>query len=269
MCRPYAACWCAAMPCSRSVGLEAQFRGLYEDQVLYVKAGLQLTAVIDPRPLALYRQHPGSACEVSIAEGAWSRRRPERRPRRASSRGCRATSAARRGRDPRSRRSWNATSSTTAPIRGRLDRDLRQLLRGATPESLRAVVRALRRRWSSTHPAQSPVSVVGEWSAQHLRAITASLTGSVLVIVPAGASGEPWASAIPLDAFGAAAHVTALPARGGRSHGAFRSHRGAVRCDPSPRRSTSCCCTLQPLLREAGSLVALMPGPAWPARAAR
>ena len=57
-------------------GLEAEFRGLYEDQVLYVKAGLQLTAVIDPRPLALYRQHPGSACEVSIAEGAWSRDGP-------------------------------------------------------------------------------------------------------------------------------------------------------------------------------------------------
>src|SRR6185369_4487378 len=52
-------------------GLEAQFRGLYEDQILYVKAGLQLTAVIDPRSLALYRQHPGSACEVSIANGAW------------------------------------------------------------------------------------------------------------------------------------------------------------------------------------------------------
>ena len=55
------------------------------------------------------------------------------------------------------------------------------------------------------------MSVLGEWSAQHLRVITASLVGSVLVIVPTDASGEPWVSAIPCDAFSAGAHVAARP----------------------------------------------------------
>jgi hypothetical protein len=56
-----------------------------------------------------------------------------------------------------------------------------------------------------------PVSVLGEWSAQHLRVITASLTGSVLVVAPTHPSREPWASEIPDDAFRAASHVAVSP----------------------------------------------------------
>ena len=96
-------------------GLEAQFRGLYEDQVLYVKAGLRLAAVIDPRPLALYRQHPGSACEVSIAEGTWSREGPS-----AAATGFYAWMQSYVSRETGSASEESAiagaTSSTTAPI---------------------------------------------------------------------------------------------------------------------------------------------------------
>ncbi|MEP4649676.1 MAG: glycosyltransferase family 2 protein, partial [Ilumatobacter sp.] len=52
-------------------GFEDSFRNLYEDQVLYSKIALQLRAVVDPRPLALYRQHEASACHVAIDAGEW------------------------------------------------------------------------------------------------------------------------------------------------------------------------------------------------------
>ena len=164
-------------------GLEAEFRGLYEDQVLYVKAGLQLTAVIDPRPLALYRQHPGSACEVSIAEGVWRREGPNPATTRFFTW---MQSYVRRETGPGSEESEIVKRNVehNRRHRGDADRDLRERLRGATPEPFRAAVRGLRRRRSSPQPAQSSASVVGEWSAQHLRVITASLAGRVLVIVP-------------------------------------------------------------------------------------
>ena len=248
-------------------GLEAQFRGLYEDQALYVKASLKLAAVIDPRPLALYRQHPWSACEVSIAQGAWSREGPSAAAARFFTW---MQSYVRRETGPGSEESAiverNLEHSRTHPGQG--DRDLRHLLRGATPEPLRAAVRALRRRWSSTPPVQQPVSVVGEWSAQHLRAIAASLTGSVLVIVPAGVSSEPWASAIPNEAFSAAAHITAC--RLEEVDLTARFDHIVVPIDATLTTPIDeLLCTIRPLLREAGTLVALMPGPAWPARAAR
>lgn len=50
-------------------GFESSFRGMFEDQVIYVKTFLNLTCVLDPRPLALYRQHEESACATAIAEG--------------------------------------------------------------------------------------------------------------------------------------------------------------------------------------------------------
>ena len=65
-----------------SAGSTTAFRGLYEDQVLYAKIGLHLRVVIDPRPMALYRQHGASACQVAIDAGEWQRigpSEPERR----------------------------------------------------------------------------------------------------------------------------------------------------------------------------------------------
>lgn len=46
-------------------GFEDEFRGLFEDQVLYVKAFTSLTFVLDDRPLTLYRQHGASACAIA------------------------------------------------------------------------------------------------------------------------------------------------------------------------------------------------------------
>ncbi len=248
-------------------GLEAEFRGLYEDQVLYVKAGLKLTAVIDPRPLALYRQHPGSACEVSIAEGAWSREGPNPATTRFFTW---MQSYVRRETGPGSQESAIVERNLehNRAHTGQADRDLRARLRGATPEPFRAAIRGLRRRLSSPEPAQSRVSVVGEWSAQHLRVITASLAGSVLVIVPTRASGEPWASAIPLDAFGAAAHVTAL--RLEEIDPAARFDHIVVPFDATTTTPIDeLLHAVAPVLSERGSLVALTPGPAWPGGAAR
>jgi len=46
-------------------GFDDEFKGLFEDQVLYVKAFVRLTFVLDDRPLTLYRQHDASACAVA------------------------------------------------------------------------------------------------------------------------------------------------------------------------------------------------------------
>jgi hypothetical protein len=247
-------------------GFEEQFRGIYEDQVLYVKAALHLTAVIDPRPLALYRQHSESACEVSVADGSWSREGPsavairffswmQSYVQRETGRGSEESAIVER----------NLEHHRGHP--GATGRDLRQVVRDAMPDPLRAAVRGVRRRWSATPPAQLPVSVVGEWSAQHLRVITASLAGSVLVIVPSHNSGEPWASAIPLDAFGAAAHVTAL--RLEEIDPAARFDHIVVPFDATTTTPIDeLLLAVAPLLRERGSLVALTPVPAWPSGAA-
>ena len=185
MCRPCAVCWCAATPCSRVGGLEAEFRGLYEDQVLYVKAGLQLTAVIDPRPLALYRQHPGvgvrgrrSPTVRGAGEGpsppptrffTWMR------------------SYVRAATGPRSEESEiverNVDHNRTHPDRARSGGRV-ACFADATPEPLRPRSAVGAAGGAPYRQHQSPASVVGEWSAQHLRVITASLAGSVLVIVP-------------------------------------------------------------------------------------
>ena len=110
--------------------------------------------------------------------------------------------------------------------------------------------------------------MVGEWAREHLRVIAASLAGSVLVIVPSGGSGEPWASAIPLDAFGAAAQVTALSLE--EIDPAARFDHVVVPFDATTTTPIDeLLNAVAPLLRERGSLVALTPGPAWPAGAAR
>ena len=54
-------------------GLDEAFAGMFEDQVLYSKLGLAATTLVDPRPLALYRQHDRSACAQAVASGEWSR----------------------------------------------------------------------------------------------------------------------------------------------------------------------------------------------------
>jgi glycosyltransferase involved in cell wall biosynthesis len=68
----------AAVPCNCSTvvrtsdlrelqGFETSFRGLYEDQMLYAKFGLERSVVVSKDCLGKYRQHPGQCC-VRAAE---------------------------------------------------------------------------------------------------------------------------------------------------------------------------------------------------------
>jgi hypothetical protein len=142
-----------------------------------------------------------------------------------------------------------------------LDRGLRERVRDATPESVRAVVRRCRRRLFRAQPDPVPVSVLGKWSEQHLRVVTASIAGSVLVVVPTRPSGEPWASSIPRDAFSRAAQMTAL--RLDHVDPTSRFDHVVVlfeAADHAPMAAILS--TLHKLLRRPGTLVALMPGPA-------
>ena len=139
-----------------AVGGLGEFRGLHEDQVLYVKAGLRMLRRIDPRPFALYRQHPESACEIAIADGGWSRRGPSP----AADRFFEwMRSYVREATGPRSKESEIVEAyvdhNRTPP--DQLDRGWRQRLRDATPESLRAAVRGFARRWRSLPSTQSRV----------------------------------------------------------------------------------------------------------------
>jgi glycosyltransferase involved in cell wall biosynthesis len=52
-------------------GLDDEFAGMYEDQVLYTKVLLELRVVVDERALSLYRQHDASACAAAIRTGEW------------------------------------------------------------------------------------------------------------------------------------------------------------------------------------------------------
>jgi glycosyltransferase involved in cell wall biosynthesis len=176
-------------------GMEAEFRGLYEDQVLYTKLALRLPAVVDRRPLALYRQHPDSACEQSITAGTWQRIGPS------------APAA--------HFMAWMAAyvddvagpdSSCAAIVRHNIDHDgwwvepparrRWSRLRSAVP----APVRRLARRAVAT-PAEPGPSVLAAWGEQHLGAAAAVMTGRVLVAEPADGGRAPWVDAVPDGAF--------------------------------------------------------------------
>ncbi len=57
-------------------GADESFRTMYEDQVLYCKLALHLRLVVDPRPYALYRQHPDSTCAKAEVAGEYHPYRP-------------------------------------------------------------------------------------------------------------------------------------------------------------------------------------------------
>jgi glycosyltransferase involved in cell wall biosynthesis len=61
-----APCVCSVLVrtrCLRSIGgFDDSFRGLYEDQVLYVKLGLESPVVVTTECLGRYRQHDGQCC---------------------------------------------------------------------------------------------------------------------------------------------------------------------------------------------------------------
>jgi len=173
-------------------GLDDAFRGLYEDQVLYAKIALHLRVVIDPRPMALYRQHDASACQVAIDAGEWQRigpSEPERRylewMRSAVAGSDRADAGAR---EVVARNLDHAASGhPVAPIGPSRRRHV--------PPPIRAAVRALR-RWLRDDAA--PTTVLGRWSEQFLAPVAGPIAGATLVVEAGG--GQPWVAAVPVDA---------------------------------------------------------------------
>jgi hypothetical protein len=104
--------------------------------------------------------------------------------------------------------------------------------------------------------------VLSEWSAQHLQAITAAMTGTVLVILPDHHHGEPWTGVIPLAAFGTAADVVMcrleeVDAATGFDH-IVVPFEAALETPAEALLST-----LRPVLHADGSLTALLPGSAY------
>ncbi|MCU1504395.1 MAG: glycosyl transferase family 2 [Ilumatobacteraceae bacterium] len=191
-------------------GMAEEFRGLYEDQVLYVKAGLQMRAVLDERPLALYRQHPGSTCSVLIANGEWNRTRMTPPAQRFYD----WMSAYVRAHVPEPSRAGaqaivQANIDAFRPSRARRTRDV---VGRHAPRSVISFVHWSRGRFGSprhAHPAR-PLSVIATWSAQFLGPIVRSMTDTVVVVAPPSGSGlgEPWSSELPPASFARAVAVS-------------------------------------------------------------
>jgi hypothetical protein len=181
-------------------GLDDSFRGLYEDQVLYAKIAVHLRTVIDPRPLALYRQHAGSACQLAIDAGEWRRIGPSEPERRYLEWMRTYVCEQARG---------DATAATV--VARNLDHvahgqhvvpaDAPPTLRSRLPAPVRRVLRAVRGR---VRPPARPVTVRGRWSEQFLAPIAGRHDGATLV-VESSSGGEPWVGTLPPDAFGGGA----------------------------------------------------------------
>jgi hypothetical protein len=174
-------------------GLDDSFRGLYEDQVLYAKIALHLRAVIDPRPMALYRQHDASACQIAIDAGEWQRIGPSEPERRylewmrtyvteQTGGDAAASSVVARNLD-HTAHGHHVTPIEPAPS-----------LRSRVPAPARRVARKIRDR---VRPPAPPTTVTGRWNEQFLAPIRGSIDGSTL-LVEAGAGTTPrqaWSAA--------------------------------------------------------------------------
>lgn len=185
-------------------GLVDDFRGMYEDQVLYAKVMLSLPVVLDDRPLALYRQHPDSACSVSIRTGDWSRE--ERSP--AEDRflhWLREFVHRERGKE----------SLEWLIVQRNMDREgnrraaLRRMIRRTIPKPIRDTVRVARhrRRDSQTRShfplpgddeGQTP-SILRTWTTQFLSTWSARPGEQALVVSCVTAGNGGWYDSIPND----------------------------------------------------------------------
>jgi hypothetical protein len=176
-------------------GLDDEFRGLYEDQVLYAKIALHLRAVVDPRPMALYRQHGGSACQVAIDAGTWQRIGPSEPERRYLEwmQAYVATAARGEAMDVVSRNLEHvAHGHHVAPTEPSAS-----FLRRHVPDPVRRALRAARQRWRGPAPV---TTVAGRWSEQFLGPMAGAIDGTTLV-VEADRGDEPWVATPPADAF--------------------------------------------------------------------
>jgi SAM-dependent methyltransferase len=245
-------------------GHEAQFRDLYEDQVLYVKAGLHLSAVIDPRPLALYRQHPGSACEVSITDGTWNRAGPSQRAARFFEWMQVYVDGEMGASSEESRIVERNRARNLAPVAYR--RNLRDVVHNAAPAPLRGALHHARQRWGRGDDLHA-ASVLATWSAQHLGVVTASMAGDVLVVLPADRAGEPWVVDVPRSAFGPDVNLVERRLDDLDDLDSTARFDHAVVPFAAAAATSSLAALLaavEPHLRRTGTLVVLLPGPAHP-----
>lgn len=173
-------------------GLEAEYRGLFEDQVLYVKLSLGATAIVDPRPVALYRQHDASTCAVSIASGEWTPlgdSPPLRRFLDWMSEYVERTAIDDRSRQiARRNAAFDWASSGTAvwvpPVSSRW-------WRRVIPPPVRRAARRHRHRADRTPLAE-------RWSEQFLRPAVAAANGRTLLVGSRRATRR-WTSRVPLE----------------------------------------------------------------------
>jgi hypothetical protein len=168
-------------------GCATEFRSLHEDQVLYTKMALELRSIVDPRPLSLYRQHPGSACATSVAAGDWSANVPS--PLEAKFLSWMRDHVRGRGgelMDVVDRNLDRHFTWTESSISGR--RPLRASVRQRAPKSLVRLARRARRALRPGSTVRNR-SVIEEWSAQVVPVAALRTSGSVLVAAPTGTTG--------------------------------------------------------------------------------
>lgn len=177
-------------------GMVSEFRSLYEDQVLYVKLGLHLRAVIDPRPLALYRQHRDSACSVAVETGVWN-------PWQANEPGMRffewMHDHVRLERGPGSPE-LEIVDRNIAFIEARAAEKWwtpRPLARRLAPRWVHRLVHRARGRIPAAPP--TPLTVLQRWSRQFLDMAVATMDGRVLVL--SSPATDPWTADVPDSSF--------------------------------------------------------------------
>lgn len=240
-------------------GLQPEFTGMYEDQVLNVKAGLKLRAAIDPRLGALYRQHPASACALALATGDWRRMGPSPSLSRFHE-WARDYVGREAGIDSEAYRiilrdirlSFDGPDPFGPGIRGTLRRHL--------PEPVKASIRRGRRLLGRK---ESRPSVLGTWSEQFLAVTSSSARGTAVVLIPSDGAGEPWTGDVPDGAFGSDVAVSR------RSLGDRQDGRFDLVVVPVEASATVSAAELLDVidrrLRPGGAVAAVVPGPAWPA----
>lgn len=241
-------------------GFENRFRGMYEDQVLYAKIGMEATAFVDPRPLALYRQHSGSACSVAQATGQWRPFGPSEAERTFLQwlemyiEAITGPTSAERGLVQRSIAHERMLAAEVRPNRTSTPRRaMRKALRSLSSASSasRGVVRRLASRTDR-------VEVVDIWNRQFFAARSIGLTGRLGLV-----TDGPWRNS---------SVVSLRKSIGsGRSIRAVSIHRvPTARCDhlvipfsiASRMGLDVILNTAAPILDRGGALVALVPGPA-------
>jgi hypothetical protein len=238
-------------------GLQPEFTGMYEDQVLNVKAGLKLRAAIDPRPLSLYRQHPDSACAVALANGDWRRSAPSR-----TQAQFHAWTRDYVGREAGvDSEEWQIVMRD---IQHSLDGPdpfgpgLRGALRRHVPGPLKAQIRRVRRLAARREP---PVSVIAMWSEQFLSVTTSFASGTAIVLLPPAQGGGPWTGDIPDSAFGPGVALSRY-ALGDEAGGRFDFVVVPFETSASVS-SEELFDVIGRRLRVGGAVAAVVPGPAW------